>query len=121
MGGIDVLFSAMDLGALHSGVFRFRQPDLLGLPIYDFFMWNFFTLNALRFIGRPPARPRLVPSLALAILFAVPFATVTQPVILFRVASLVLIAGLAVLREPVDFAYTGYLIGVGCVIEYVGV
>jgi hypothetical protein len=121
MGGVDVLFSLMDLGALHSGVFRFRHPDLLGLPIYEFFMWGFFTLNALRFIGRPPAEPRLAPSVALAILFAIPFATVTQPVILFCAASLVLIAGLAVLREPVDFAYTGYLIGVGCVIEYVGV
>lgn len=121
MAGVDGLFSLMDMGALHSGVFRFRHPDLLGLPIYEFFMWGYFTLSALRFIGRAPATPRLVPSLALAVAFAIPFATVTQPATLFCVASLVLIVALAVLREPVDFAYTGYLIAVGCIIEYVGV
>lgn len=121
MAGVNVLFSLMDLGALHSGVFRFRHPDLLGLPIYEYFMWGFFTLHALRFVGGTPKIPRLALSLALAALFAVPFATVTQPIVLFCTLSIVLIAGLALLREPVDFAYTSYLIAVGCVIEYVGV
>lgn len=121
MAGVNLLFSVMDLGALHNGVFRFRHPDLLGLPIYEFFMWGFYTLHGLRFIDRAPAKPRLVPALILAILFAIPFATITHPIMLFYASSIVLIASLAVLREPVDFAYTGYLIAVGCVIEYVGV
>ena len=121
MAGVNVLFSLMDLGALHSGVFRFRHPDLLGLPIYEFFMWGFFTLHALRFVGRMPESPRLTLSLVLAALFAVPFATVAQPIVLFYASFIVLIASLAVLREPVDFAYTSYLIAVGCLIEYVGV
>jgi hypothetical protein len=121
MAGVNVLFSLMDLGALHSGIFRFRHPDLLGLPIYEFFMWGFYTLNALRFVGRVPETPRLTLSLVLAALLAVPFATVSQPIVLFCTSLIVLIASLAVLREPADFAYTGYLIAVGCVIEYVGV
>lgn len=121
MAGVDVLFSLMDLGALHNGVFRFRHPDLLGLPIYEFFMWGFFTLHALRFVGRMPETPRLNLSLALAAVFAVPFSTVTQPIALFFVSIIVLVGSLAVLRDPVDLAYTGYLIAVGCVIEYIGV
>lgn len=119
--GVNVLFSLMDLGALHSGVFRFRHPDLRGLPIYEYFMWGFYTLHALRFIDRMPQTPRLTLSLVLAALFAVPFVTVTHPVMLFWTSSIVLIASLALLREPVDFAYTCYLIAVGCIIEYVGV
>ena len=121
IAGVDVLFSLMDLGALRSGVFRFRHPDLIGLPIYEFFMWGFFTLHALRFVGRMPETPRLILSLALAALFALPFATIAQPIVLFFASSIVLVASLAVLRDPVDFAYTGYLIAVGCLIEYVGV
>lgn len=121
MVGVNVLFSLMNLGALHSGVFRFRHPDLLGLPIYEFFMWGFYTLHALRFVGRKPESPRLTFSLVLATLFAVPFLTVAQPIVLFFASSIVLIVSLAVLREPVDYTYTAYLIAVGCVIEYVGV
>jgi hypothetical protein len=121
MAGVNVLFSLMDLGALHSGAFRFRRPNLLGLPVYEYFMWGFYTLHAVRFVDRMPATPRLTLSLVLAALFAVPFVTVTHPVMLFWTSSIVLIASLALLREPVDFAYTGYLIAVGCIIEYVGV
>lgn len=121
MAGVNVLFSLMNLGALHSGVFQFRHPDLVGLPIYEYFMWGFYTLHAVRFIGRTAARPRLALSLVLAALFAIPFLTVTQPIVLFCTSLIVLIASLVLLREPVDFAYTGYLIAVGCVIEFVGV
>ena len=121
MAGVNLLFSVMDLGALRNGVFRFSYPDFLGLPVYEFFMWGFLTLHALRFIGAVPARPRLVLSIAAAALFAIPFATIHQPMMLFWTSSIVLIASLAVFRDPVDFAYTGYLIAVGCVIEYVGV
>lgn len=121
MAGVNVFFSLMDLGALHSGVFRFRHPDLFGLPIYEYFMWGFYTLHALRFVGRMPETPRLTLSLVLAALFAVPFVTIPHPTVLFFASSVVLIGSLAMLRDPVDFAYTGYLIAVGCVIEYVGV
>lgn len=121
MAGVNVLFSLMDLGALHNGVFRFRHPDLLGLPIYEFFMWGFFTLHALRFVAKVPATRRLGLSIALAAVFAVPFATITDPLVLFVASSALLIAALAMLRDSVDFAYTGYMIAVGSLIEYIGV
>ena len=82
MAGVNVLFSLMDMAALHAGVFRFQHPDLLGLPVYEFFLWGFYTLHALRFVGRAPAKPRLFPAAILAVLFVIPFATITD----FRVA-----------------------------------
>lgn len=121
MAGVNLLFSLMDLAALQTGVFRFREPDLFGLPIYEPFMWGFFVVHALRFIGKVPAPPCLNLSLGLAVLFAVPFLTVSHPFVLFCISSILLIANLVVLRNRVDFAYTGYLVAVGCVIEYVGV
>ena len=84
--GVNLLFSMLDLGALRGGVFRFEHPDLIGLPAYEFFLWGFYTLNALRFVGCAPAKPRLIPALVLAVLFALPFATITAPPILFCVS-----------------------------------
>ena len=121
MAGVNVLFSLMDMAALHAGVFRFQHPDLLGLPVYEFFLWGFYTLHALRFVGRAPAKPRLFPAAILAVLFVIPFATITDSELLFLASSILLIFSLALFCDPVDFAYTGYLIAVGCVIEYVGV
>ena len=121
MAGVNLLFSAMDLAALYSGVFWFQHPDLLGLPIYEFFMWGFFTLHALRFVGAVPKAPPLLPSLALTALFATPFVTINQPSFLFCASSVVLIGVLAIFRDPVNFAYAGYMIAIGCLIEYIGV
>ena len=121
MVAVNVLFSIMDLGALNNGVFRFQHPDLIGLPIYEFFLWGFYTLNALRFVDRAPSKQGIVPAPIMALLFAIPFATVTHPTLLFCASSLVLVVSLFVFRDRVDFAYTGYLIVVGCMFEYVGV
>jgi hypothetical protein len=118
---VNVLFSLMDLGALRNGAFLFRRPNLLGLPIYEFFMWGFFTLHALRFVAKAPASRSLWFSIALAAIFALPFTILTQPVPLFFASSVLLIAALALLRDPMDFAYTAYMVAVGCLIEYIGV
>lgn len=118
---VSVLFSLLDMAALQSGAFKFRHPDLLGLPIYEFFMWGFFTLHALRFVGKVPATRQLWLSIALAVVFAVPFATLADPFALFAASSVMLIATLAIFRDSVDFAYTGYMIAIGSLIEYVGV
>lgn len=121
MACVDVVFSVMDLGALENGAFRFLHPDWLGLPIYEFFMWGFFTLHALRFVAKTPVRRSLRFSITLAGVFALPFVFLAQPIPLFFASSVLLIAALAMLRDPVDFAYAGYMIAVGCLIEYVGV
>jgi hypothetical protein len=72
-------------------------------------------------IGGPTPRGRLGLAAAWAVAFALPFAFLTDPVILFAVSGGLLVVGLALFREPLDFAYVGYFLVVGTVWEYVGV
>lgn len=120
MGGVNLLFAAMDWGALAKGVFRFEHPDLLGLPAYEYLMWGFYTLHALRLLGGAPPRDRRVLALAVSAIFTVPFLTIADPTMLSITAGLALAAALAVFHEKLDFAFTGYMIAVGALIEYVG-
>jgi hypothetical protein len=120
MAGIGLLFAAMDLGALDKGVFRFERPDFLGLPVYEYVIWGFYTLNALRLIGGAPPRGRPAVAIGAAVVFAVPFMTVADPTMLTLAAGVALALALAVFHEPLDFAYTAYFAAMGAVIEYVG-
>ena len=59
MIGVNLLFICMNLGALRTGAFRFTSPDALGMPMYEFAMWGFYTLNTIRFLdGMPPGGRR---------------------------------------------------------------
>jgi hypothetical protein len=121
MLGADILFTAMNLGALHKGVFVFDHADLLGMPVYEFFMWGFYTLHVIRTIdGRPPGE-RYAVALVMAALFAVPFSTIARPDLLLLASGAVLVTGIVVFHEPLDLAYVGYMLFVGAVIEGVGV
>jgi hypothetical protein len=121
MLAVDAVFIAANHGALRNGVFHFRHPDIFGMPIYEFFMWGFYTLHAVRAVGGRPPRFQPVMTLILTALFAASFATIRDPQLLLLAATAVVIAGLGWFREFVDFAYAGYLLLVGGVIEYVGV
>src|SRR6202030_138984 len=53
-GACCLLFTAMDIGSTRHGVFTFLHPTAGGLPLYEFFMWGFFVLHAMRMLGGPP-------------------------------------------------------------------
>ena len=57
----------------------------------------------------------------LAVLYALVFSFVREPQALTCTASALLVCGLALFRQPGDFAYAGYMILVGALIEYAGV
>ncbi len=117
---ICVLFSLMDVAASAKGVFRFSHPDLAGLPVWEFFMWGFYLLHVVRMVGGPtPSGDRRV-VLALALITAVPFMTITDPTLLLLVSSAALALTLAFFHERYDWAYIGYMIFVGAAVEYVG-
>jgi len=121
MLGINVLFVLMNLGALRQGVFRFNRPDALGMPMYEFVMWGFYILNALRFLdGWPPQGGRWA-AIGLAAVFALPFSTVGDATALTLVSGAILAVCLALYHEPMDLAYVSYMIAMGAMIEYVGV
>lgn len=121
MVAVNVLFAVMNYGALKQGVFQFRNPDVLGMPVYEFLMWGFYLLNTIRFVGgeTPTGDRRL--AFALAILFAAPFATINDSGTLTLVSALILVVAVGVYHEHLDLAYLGYMVAMGALIEYVGV
>lgn len=119
---VDLLFVAMDVSALRQGIFRFSRPDVLGLPAFEFFMWGFYILHAIRFFDEPGPRPRRLPlAAALAVLFSLPFLLIAKPGLLALAAATALAATLSVFREPLDFAYVVYMAVMGTTVEYAGV
>jgi hypothetical protein len=118
---VCLLFVAMDEGALRQGVFRFLQPDFAGLPIYEFFIWGFYVVHALRFVGCERGERFRPVSLALAAVFAACFTTITDPEMLAVAAGAVVAVSLVLLRRSGDIASAIYMIGMGALVEYVGV
>jgi hypothetical protein len=121
MIGVNLLFICMNLGALRTGAFRFTSPDALGMPMYEFAMWGFYTLNTIRFLdGMPPGGNRWS-ALIMAAALAVTFSMVSNPGVLTLLSGIVLAISLALYRERMDFAYAAYMVIMGALIEYAGV
>ncbi len=121
MLGVDAIFVVANSGALRNGVFRFDHPDFLGMPVYEFLMWGYYTLHTIRFVGGRPPRFQPIATLLLVALFAAAFSAIRDPGGLLIASAAIVAAGLGWFRERADFKYAGYMVVVGAVIEYVGV
>ena len=116
-----LIFTGMNVGALKQGVFVFLRPDVLGMPVWELFMWGFYVLHGLRFLrGKPPAGPYWIP-LILAVAFSVPFSTIVDPNLLLLATGTVLLVAFCAFHERDDFYYAGYFVLLGAAIEYTGV
>ena len=115
------LFSVMDIMAVRQGVFRFSNPDLSGLPIWEYFMWGILVLHMLRTLEGPVPATNLRLVLPLAVLFALPFATLTDASILLAISGLVLGLTLVFFHDRWDLKYMAYSVLLGAAFEYVGV
>jgi hypothetical protein len=121
MALVNLLFILMNSAALRRGIFAFDHPDYLRMPIYEFLMWGFYTLHAIRFLDGDAPRGRLILASAAAAAFALPFSLIADPALLLAASGLVLAGCLVLFHEPMDLAYAGYMAAVGALIEYVGV
>jgi hypothetical protein len=118
----NIVFVAMDIATLSQGAFRFTAPDLVGLPYYEFLMWGFYVLNTIRFLGgEPPKVGSIALVLGLVVLFALPFALIRDYRLLFLTSAMVLGIGFGFFHRRRDFAFVGYMLLMGAVIEYTGV
>ncbi len=115
------LFSIMDMMAVRQGVFRFARPDIAGLPVWEFFMWGFIVLHVVRMLNGPVPNSTLRLVLPLAIVFALPFATITDPSMLLVASGAALALALFFFHEPSDFLYIIYGVLLGAIFEYAGV
>ena len=121
MIGVNLLFLIMNYGALQKGVFRFSHPDFLGMPVYEFFMWGFYTVLTIRFLGGETPQGKLWVAIALAAAFSIPFSTIGDAGMLTLVTAIILIIGLVLYHEPLDFGYVLFMVTLGALFEYSGV
>lgn len=116
-----LFFTGMNAASLNQGIFAFRHPDLLGMPVYELFMWGFYLMHTKRFLGGPAPQGRRPPVWLLALLYSAAFAAIPNQQLLLAVTAALLAIGLILFHEPPDLAYTGYMLLLGAAVEYTGV
>jgi hypothetical protein len=119
-GGIALGWSLMDLFAIRSGKFEFVSPDAFGLALYAPACYAFFPIHVIRLIGGTPPRCAWK-SWVLLGLFLIPFMLPLNDLAILMWTAVILLIGLAVYRDREDWLYTGYLIFLGGLWEYIGV
>lgn len=117
--GLNLLFTALDIGAVRAGVFVFHHPDWMGLPWWEPVMWGFYGVHGLRLVGGTAERPRWW-ACVLAVAFAAPYVAIADPSRLALAAGGVLAMALAAMHRPADLAATGYFALLGVLIECTG-
>ena len=118
---VCVFFTGMNAASLSQGIFAFTEPDLLGMPVYELFMWGFYLLHTLRLLGGPAPQERQAMAWGLAMLYSTAFALLSNASVLLAVTGVLLLIGILLFHEPMDLAYTGYMVLLGAAIEYAGV
>jgi hypothetical protein len=118
---VNLFFAVMNTAALTRGIFRFNHPDFIGMPLWEYFMWGFYTLHTIRFLGGPAPRARRIATLLAPVLFALPFAMIADPVLLLLASSAALALCFVLFRDKMDWIYALYMTIMGTLIEYVGV
>lgn len=118
---VCLFFTGMNAASLQQGIFVFTHPDVLGMPIYELLMWGFYLLHTKRMLGGPTPQGRRPLIWTLTALYSLAFATIPDATLLLFVTGALLAIALFLYHEPLDLAYTGYMIALGAAIEYTGV
>ena len=116
-----LFFTGMNGASLQQGIFAFRSPDVLGMPVWELFMWGFYLLHTRRMLNGPAPQGKRGAVWALAIAYSLAFSTIHDGQLLLAVTGALLLAGLVLFHERNDLAYTGYMIALGAAVEYTGV
>lgn len=121
--GVCLFFTGMNASALKQGIFQFAEPDVLGMPLYELFMWGFYLLHVYRFWGDAgrDTKPRTMLAWVLGLVFAAAFSVITDQSLLFAVTAGLLVVALVFFHDRLDLAYVGHMVVLGALIEYVGV
>jgi hypothetical protein len=121
MAAVNLVFIVTNSAALKCGIFSFNHPDFLHMPVYEYFMWGFYALHAIRILDGRVGRNRWVTAIFAASVFALPFGIIADPILLFGASASVLLGCLVLFHEQMDLAYAGYMAVLGALIEYTGV
>jgi len=118
---VCIFFTVMNALSLKQGIFSFASPDVLGMPVYELFMWGFYLLHLKRLLGGPVAAGHRATIWTLALLYAAAFASIPDATVLLAVTGTLLLVGLVLFHDSHDLAYVGYMILLGAAFEYTGV
>lgn len=118
---VCTFFTVMNALSLRQGIFSFASPDILGMPIYELFMWGFYLLHLKRVVGGPVPNSKPTVVWTLAILYSVAFASIQDSTTLLIATGILLMVALLFFHQPHDLAYVGYLVLMGAAFEYTGV
>lgn len=116
-----VFFTVMNALSLRQGIFAFTHPDILGMPLYELFMWGFYLLHTVRMVDGPAPQGKMPAAGVLAILYAAAFGAIPSQSVLLLVTAALLVLGLVLFHEGYDLAYVAYMVLLGAAIEYTGV
>ncbi|MBY0413464.1 MAG: hypothetical protein K2Q18_04835 [Bdellovibrionales bacterium] len=116
----NIVFIGSDIGAIQNGFFKFTNPDLLGLPYWEFVAWGFWVLYGYRILPKQFPTNLSLKALVLAIVFSQSFALIHQKEILLAVSAVIAIISLVSFRKIYDFYYFGFFALVGISVETTG-
>jgi hypothetical protein len=118
---INVFFVLIDIAAIQNHFFQFTDPDVWGLPYWEFFMWGFYLLHLCRMF--PPRVPKTLELklVLLALAFSQSFALIPDRNWLLVVTSAILLLTFYFYHEAEDFLYCFYLMLMGIAVETVGI
>lgn len=119
--GISTVFTIMNALALNKGVFFFSCPDILRMPVYEIFMWGFYTLHSVRLLGGTAPPGNKLPATLFGIAFSLPFSLIRDSDTMTNATFCLLLVGVVLHHEPLDLLYMAYFVIIGAMIEYVGV
>lgn len=119
--GASVIFTAMNTAAIHRGIFEFMEPDFIGLPYWEFFLWGFWVLHTHRTVGGSPASRPGRWEWGLVILFALSFVLFQSATAVLLASGAVLAAALARWHAPEDARHVAHMLLIGTLLEYPGV
>lgn len=117
---INVVFVISDIGAIQNGFFVFSEPDVLGLPYWEFVMWGFYLLHTARLMPATKKLPTDWKAIALAVVFSLLFGVIKDRNLLLALTTGVLVLTQVLYREREDFMYNIYLMLMGIAFETVG-
>lgn len=119
--GSSALFTVMNAAAIHRGLFEFLEPNLLGLPYWEFFLWGFWVLHTHRAVGGAPAPRPGRWEWALVILFALSFALFPSSRAVLLASGVVLTVALVRWHTRDDWRHAAHTLLIGTLLEFPGV
>ncbi len=119
-----IFFLGQNYAVLKTGGFSFKQQDFLLMPYYEPFLWGFYYLNIKRFFSEQVSDLPLLGIKGFIGLFATGiafsmFSGSSQSLLIASLISTVFV--LVLFHSPLDFAYGGYALFLGLVVELTGV